>query len=160
MVRVLLKPKQFTLITAALTAALVLSSFGLIYGVISPSVALASEAIIANRSSDQLLKEAFDNQRSNFQVEGQGVVTVVLSDDLQGSRHQRFVIRLNSGQTLLIAHNIDLAPRVAGIQPGDLIRFYGEYEWNARGGVIHWTHIDPNGQHPNGWLKHKGLIYQ
>ncbi|QOY51204.1 DUF3465 domain-containing protein [Candidatus Sulfurimonas baltica] len=40
-----------------------------------------------------------------------GDVIRVLSDDNTGSRHQRFIIRLSSGQTLLIAHNIDLAPK-------------------------------------------------
>jgi len=74
--------------------------------------------------------------------------------------HQRFIVRRKSGQTLLITHNIDIAPRVAGLQKGDGVRFYGEYVWNERGGMVHWTHHDPAGKHVAGWLKHKGRTYQ
>ena len=100
------------------------------------------------------------NWRSGQQVQGQGEVIRILSDDNDGSRHQRFIIRLGSGQTLLIAHNIDLAPRVASIRVGDTVTFNGEYEWNDRGGVIHWTHRDPQGRHPGGWIEHEGRRYQ
>jgi hypothetical protein len=110
--------------------------------------------------SEQLLEDAFDNRKSNLQVKGQGIVIKILADDLDGSRHQRFIIRLSSGQTLLISHNIDLAPRINGLQEGDLVMFYGEYEWNSEGGVIHWNHRDPTGSHVDGWLKHEGRIYQ
>jgi len=97
---------------------------------------------------------------SGSQARGSGTVTRVLPDDNDGSRHQRFILELASGRTLLVAHNIDLAPRIAGIRPGDKVEFYGEYESNPQGGVIHWTHHDPDGQHVDGWLKHKGRTYQ
>lgn len=101
-----------------------------------------------------------EQQRSGSQMQGAGTVTRILSDDNDGSRHQRFILRLGSGQTLLIAHNIDLAPRVSSLREGDRVSFYGEYEWNERGGVIHWTHHDPQGRHPAGWLEHNGRRYQ
>lgn len=111
-------------------------------------------------SSDSEIAGAFSLQRSGVQVTGEGVVTRVLSDDNDGSRHQRFILRLSSGQTLLVAHNIDLAPRVTSLEPGDSVAFSGVYEWNSEGGVIHWTHHDPNGQHQIGWLRHNGVTYQ
>ena len=109
---------------------------------------------------DSPIGRAFKNRTSNVQVEGEGVVARILADDLAGSRHQRFVVRLASGQTVLIAHNIDIAPRVAGLQKGDSVRFYGEYVWNEKGGMVHWTHHDPEGRHVAGWLKHNGRTYQ
>ncbi len=112
------------------------------------------------QQNEQLLAEAFRNQRSNLQIAGEGEVERILSDDLQGSRHQRFTLRLASGQSLLIAHNIDLASRIENLSEGDQVLFFGEYEWNERGGVIHWTHRDPAGRHPDGWLKHAGKTYQ
>lgn len=110
--------------------------------------------------SDELLARAFEQRLSNIQVGGQGIVRKLLSDDNDGSRHQRFILELASGQTLLMSHNIDLAPRVVGLRLGDTVSFNGEYEWNAKGGVIHWTHHDPRKRHPAGWLKHNGRIYQ
>ena len=98
--------------------------------------------------------------RSGEQVQGQGTVTRILSDDNDGSRHQRMILRLASGRTLLIAHNIDLAPRVPSLKTGDTLLFYGEYEQNEQGGVIHWTHNDPQGRHVAGWLEHNGRRYQ
>ena len=100
------------------------------------------------------------NQKSGSQIQGSGVVIRVLADDNIGSRHQRFIIQLDSGQTLLIAHNIDVAKRVEPLNRGDRIQFAGEYEWNKKGGVVHWTHHDPAGRHPGGWLKLNGQTYQ
>lgn len=116
-----------------------------------------------NQTSDQDLRsiaEAYRSQRSDVQVRGAGTVKKVLRDDLDGSRHQRFLLRLENNQTLLVAHNIDLAPRIDGLRKGDQVEFYGEYEWNNQGGVLHWTHHDPGGRHPGGWLKHQGRTYQ
>ncbi len=105
------------------------------------------------------LQEAYDNHKSDVQVQGTGVVDRILNDDNKGSRHQKFILKLPSGQTILIAHNIDLAPRINSITNGDQVQFYGEYEWNKKGGVVHWTHKDPKGYHVDGWLKHKGKVY-
>jgi hypothetical protein len=110
--------------------------------------------------NDSILSSAFRNRVSKIQVLGRGLVTNVLSDDNDGSRHQRLIVRLGSGQTILIAHNIDIAPRITSISVGDTLEFNGEYEWNPKGGVVHWTHRDPIGRHPAGWLKHNGKIYQ
>ena len=114
----------------------------------------------AVENSEKLLQEAFREQKRDLQVEGKGKVIKLLSDDLDGSKHQRFIVELGSGQTLLIAHNIDLAPRIKALQVGDKVAFYGEYEWNPEGGVIHWTHHDPTGEHVGGWIKHDGKLYQ
>ena len=111
-------------------------------------------------ASDRLLKAAYENRQSNLQVGGSGVVIKILPDDLEGSRHQRFILRLSSGQTILISHNIDLAHRVDSLREGDSVEFFGEYAWNSKGGVVHWTHHDPDGLHEAGWLKHNGSTYQ
>ncbi len=111
-------------------------------------------------STDSALDMAIRKRLSDVQVQGEGVVYKLLPDDLDGSRHQRFLLRLDTGRTLLVAHNIDLADRVSGLKTGDRVAFHGEYEWNDKGGVVHWTHHDPGGRHENGWLKHAGHTYQ
>ena len=113
-----------------------------------------------NATNAQQITNAFQNKHSDSQVSGSGIVINNLADDTKGSKHQKFILKLSSGQTLLVAHNIDLAPRINTLHNGDTVEFYGEYEWNAKGGVVHWTHRDPDGRHVNGWLKHKGVTYQ
>ncbi|MCZ7556165.1 MAG: DUF3465 domain-containing protein [Bacteroidia bacterium] len=111
-------------------------------------------------ADDEEVRRAFERRSSGVQVIGAGTVEKVLKDDLEGSRHQRFILRLASGQTLLIAHNIDLAPRVASLTTSDEVEFYGVYEWNRNGGTVHWTHHDPGGRHTDGWIKHRGKLYR
>lgn len=105
------------------------------------------------------IAEAFRDQRSGLVVEAEGIIERLLADDREGSAHQRLIVRLANGQTVLISHNIDLAPRVPA-DPGDRIGFRGQYEWNDRGGVVHWTHHDPQGRRPGGWLRHREQTYR
>lgn len=110
--------------------------------------------------ANPIIDKAYHEKRSDVQVQGSGKVIKILSDDNKGSRHQRFILKLPSNLSILVAHNIDLAPRINDLKTGDIVEFYGEYEWNNKGGVIHWTHHDPRKKHKDGWLKHKGKIYE
>jgi len=133
------------------------------------------DGVSINKSFDKLFDQSFESPtnsagkpglntyqapQSGAQMGGEGLVERVLADDNDGSRHQRFILRLASGQTLLIAHNIDIANRIEALRIGERVEFYGQYESNPQGGVIHWTHHDPDGNHLAGWLKHNGIVYQ
>lgn len=128
------------------------------------SLFFGSKYFKANQETTQnnstvTVEELFAKRLSGVMVKFDGMVIKKLSDDNDGSRHQRFIVRLDNRQTVLIAHNIDLAPRV----PLDLnkkVSIYGQYEWNEKGGVVHWTHHDPEGLHDEGWIKYQGKIYQ
>jgi hypothetical protein len=111
-------------------------------------------------NSDSVIANLFTRRVSDVQVQGNGTVTRLLEDDNEGSRHQKFILKLASGQTLLITHNIDIAPYLRGLAVGDTVEFYGEYFYNEKGGGIHWTHRDLKGNHTNGWLKWKGKTYR
>lgn len=104
-------------------------------------------------TGDAGLARAFESHASGLVVEGEGMVVRLLPDDLEGARHQRFILRLASLQTVLVVHNVDVAPRLDGLSVGDTVAFRGEYVWNARGGVVHWTHHDPSGERAGGWLR-------
>jgi hypothetical protein len=108
---------------------------------------------------ESTIAKAFRDRRSGLVVEAAGTVERLLADDREGSAHQRLIVRLAGGQTVLVSHNIDLAPRVPAA-PGDRLSFRGQYEWNDRGGVVHWTHHDPAGRRPGGWLRHGGRTYR
>ena len=103
---------------------------------------------------------AYANQTSEINIKASGKVQRILSDDLEGSQHQRFVVEMPSGLTLLVAHNIDLASRVPNLVVGAPISIKGEYEWNEQGGLVHWTHLDPNGAHEGGWIQFRGKKYE
>ena len=136
--------------------------FVLIQGFIQAGCGKKDSTPLASFERDdlELIAQAYRNGQSDLFVTSSGIVDRLLSDDLKGSRHQRFIIRLANGQTLLVSHNIDLASRIEQIQIGDRIFFRGEYEWNDKGGVIHWTHHDPSGRQSGGWIEHRGKRYR
>ena len=109
-----------------------------------------------DRDAVQRIDRAAASRESGFMVTVDARVVKVLKDDNDGSRHQRFLIDLADRRTLLVAHNIDLADRIP-LDEGDAVRIRGQYEWNDRGGVLHWTHHDPKGRHPGGWIEHAGV---
>jgi hypothetical protein len=111
-------------------------------------------------SEQSEIDRAFSRHESNVIVTGHGLIKKTLPDDLKGSAHQRFIVQIPSGRTVLIAHNIDIAQRIRDLQVGNRIRFRGEYEWNKKGGVVHWTHHDPEGRHQDGWIEYDGKRYE
>ena len=119
----------------------------------------SAQVNIVAQSDNAAIVDAFKHKKSDIFVKGTGVVKKLLADDNKGSRHQKFLVSISPEQTLLIAHNIDLAPRVESLQIGDAITFKGEYVYNPKGGVMHWTHHDPDGGAKAGWIKHNGKIY-
>jgi hypothetical protein len=124
----------------------------------APPAATTAAASAAPETVGEI-ETAYSERRSGFMTEADGTVAKILPDDREGSRHQRFVVDLPSGHSVLIAHNIDLAERIP-IRRGERVRFRGQYEWNDLGGVVHWTHRDPEGRHDAGWIEYRDERYQ
>ena len=118
------------------------------------------EQSIVSSKSPSNIEQLVEQHQSNVQLEITGKVIRLLPDDLDGSRHQKFIVKIAGGQTILVAHNIDIASRIDSLKTGDNVIIYGEYEWNNKGGVLHWTHHDPANRHADGWIKHQGNTYQ
>lgn len=121
----------------------------------------SAEESTAERNDLDEVQKLFRAGRSNVQVEVEGEVVHILPDDNRDSRHQLFLLELTNGITLKISHNIDIAPYITDLARGDTVRVHGEYEWNEKGGVVHWTHRNTRGgSHPGGWILHEGTKYQ
>jgi ligand-binding sensor domain-containing protein len=111
------------------------------------------------QTATSTVEQAFAAQRSGLWLETGGRIVRVLKDDHEGARHQKFILELDGGHTVMVAHNIDLAERVP-VRKGTRMVLRGRYEWNERGGVIHWTHHDPDGQQQGGWIEVGEVRYE
>ena len=84
------------------------------------------------------------------------VMRLLHADD---ERHQRFVVAVGDGETILVAHNLDVAERVP-VALGDRVTVRGLFEWNDLGGLLHWTHADPMGHEEGGFIRYRRKTYR
>ena len=112
-----------------------------------------------SRTDDRQILQAQQQRMIKTEVTGRAPVKELLPDDLEGLKHERFLLRLSNGSTVLVAHDISYAPRVP-LAEGDLIVIHGEYIWNERGGLIHWTHRSDTPRHEGGWIDFKWTRYE
>jgi hypothetical protein len=123
-------------------------------------IVILTSACGAVFAGNTTVERAFADHRSEIQVTADGAVTRLLSDDTGPSgTHQRFIVQVKgSSQTLLIENTIDVGKRVP-VATGDSVIVHGEYIWNDQGGLIHFTHHDPDHSHEDGWIELKGIRY-
>jgi hypothetical protein len=125
----------------------------------APTVSGTTTKDRAGFGDEKAVLDAIRTRKSGVLAIVTAKVFRILPDDTEGSEHQRFLVELRGGQTLLVAHNTDLAPRVP-VKAGDFVELAGQYEWNEQGGVMHWTHHDPGKRRPGGWIEHAGKKYE
>lgn len=82
---------------------------------------------------------AFARKMTRIPITATGVVVKLLADDTDSTPHQKFIIEVHSGHTILISHNLLRAYR-APVKIGDKVEVHGTYVWNRFGGLIHNTH--------------------
>ena len=128
----------------------------LVYQYYVPNTQTDDAAVVAQEGR---LQQAYAAGQSGVWLEARGRISRVLRDDNEGSRHQKFILELDDGHTVMVAHNIDLAERIPARENLPL-RVRGRYEWNDRGGVIHWTHHDPDGRLQGGWIEVDNMRYR
>jgi len=71
-----------------------------VYAYVQNNPAVISSFTSESVQNNQVITDAYQNRLSDIQVSGSGKVSRILRDDNEGSRHQRFILRLSSGQTL------------------------------------------------------------
>ncbi|MDI1308726.1 MAG: DUF3465 domain-containing protein [Methylotenera sp.] len=148
--------KQFLILLAIFLAL----SFAACHAPNNPQLLESASVYSSDNIDAGAIVEAYGAHRNLPQVQGSGVVVKLLKDDTNGLQHQKFLLKVSDNITILIAHNIDLAPRVDDIHEGDTVSFKGEYVYTPKGGTVHWTHKDPRGNHAAGWLEHKAKKYE
>src|SRR5512135_3693232 len=116
---------------------------------------------IAPAADNAAIARAFADHRSNVEVTADGLVERLLSDETSETGvHQRFILTLRgSTQTLLITNNVSIGKRVP-VAAGDSLLVHGEYVWNDQGGLVHFTHHDPERSHEGGWIERQGVRYE
>ena len=97
-------------------------------------------------------QQAFEQQLRNIYLTVDGTVAEILPDDTTGVPHQRFILLTQSGQTILIVHNIDKGDQFE-VKLGQHLHIEGTYVWNRHGGLIHETHVGLNKKQPEGSIK-------
>jgi hypothetical protein len=123
--------------------------------------ALALAACGANpQPDDAAIVSDFHNHQSTVEVTADGTVVRLLPDRTSSSgAHEQFIVKLSSGDiTVEVEHNISIGVR-APVKEGDRVIVHGEYIWNAQGGLIHFTHHDPQGTHEGGYIQANGKTY-
>lgn len=109
---------------------------------------------------DAAIVNDFHNHQSNVEVTADAIVVRLLADSASSTgTHERFIIKLSSSDvTIEVEHNISIGVR-APVKEGDHVIVHGEYIWNSQGGLIHFTHHDPQGTHEGGYIQAGGTTY-
>jgi hypothetical protein len=107
--------------------------------------------------------DAWRGHHSYVEVTAQGSAARLLGIRMGPSgAHEGFILHLRGayghGLTVKVEDNIDITGPVP-LQAGDDVEVRGEYIYNARGGIIHYTHHDPRGKHPPGYIRVHGRTY-
>jgi len=85
-----------------------------------------------------------------------GTISNILPEDHNGLPHQKYTIKVNNQITLLIVSNLDFGRTPIAI--GKTVSVCGEFKKVGQG-MVHWTHFDPHGGHPDGFTILDGQLY-
>ena len=89
-----------------------------------------------------------------------GVVEKILPEDHIGLPHQLYIMTLAAGKNTVkfrVVSNLDFG-RVP-LQIGQKMSVCGEYKKIKEGNLLHWTHFDPRGNHPDGFTIYNDVLY-
>lgn len=110
-------------------------------------------------AAQQHILQAQSNRCRKTELTVGAFVARLLPDDRKGLPHERFLIGLSNGSTVLVAHDTAMAPYVP-LHAGDYVVIHGEYKWTEKGGILHWTHHSDTSRHEGGWIDYAGNRYQ
>lgn len=121
-------------------------------------VIAAAKFLNSTDSDSDVVRAVNDRRKVNYVEGGNMVVVKVLPDDDNGLKHQKWVVRLSSGQTMQAVYNSDMCPRVP-VRVGDVVAMGGMFLWTNSGALLHWLHHDPRENRPDGYVYLNGQYY-
>lgn len=119
-------------------------------------VAVASPS----QPDDAAIVQAQAAQAQKVELTVTAPVLKLLREENYREPHQRFLLSLSNGTTVLVANDLKYGTYVPNLRPGALLRLHGEYIWNEKGGVLHWTHLSDEPRHESGYIDYNGWRYQ
>jgi hypothetical protein len=140
------------------TALFALLSFGVLADTLNPASLPDCKDLRGNVLSGTVdqLRVVMKSNANRPQVMVTGVVSQILPEDHDGLPHQKYTLTVGGQIKLLIVSNLDFG-RVP-LQVGQTQTVCGEYKKVGQG-MIHWTHFDPHGGHPDGFTILGGKLY-
>jgi hypothetical protein len=105
------------------------------------------------------LEHAYHDQRTDFMSEVSGAVVRIVVDEKGDAPHQKFFIRLENGQTVLVVHDLEAGGKIP-LAINDRVTVRGEYSWSETGGTLQRTERDLSTQRRHGFVEHEGKRYQ
>ena len=136
---------------------------GLAAALAAAAALCACASSTTDTTSNAGVYDAWRLRRSYLQVTANGSVARVLGTRVGPSgAHEGFLLHLRGaegrGLTVRVEDNVDITGQIP-LQPGDDAIVRGEYIYDPRGGIIHYTHHDPRGRHPSGYVRVNGRVY-
>jgi hypothetical protein len=127
-------------------------------------IALAGCAATGGADGNGAVYDAWAHHRSRIEVTAAGSVARILGTrEGRSGAHEGFLLHLRGasgrGLTVRVEDNVDLTGPIP-LAPGDDVEVRGEYIYDPRGGLIHYTHTDPRGRHPGGYVRVGDKIYR
>jgi hypothetical protein len=128
------------------------------------AAALSACAVTGGDDPNGAVYAAWRDQRSGIEVNASGSVARLLGTRSGPSgRHEGFLLHLRGaaghGLTVRVEDNLELTGPIP-LTEGESVDVRGEYIYDARGGLIHYTHRDPRGRHAAGYVRAGNLLYQ
>lgn len=108
--------------------------------------------------------DAWRSNRSHLEVTAEGSVARRLGTRVgRSGTHEGFLLHLTGaagrGLTVRVEDNVDITGPIP-LTEGAEVEVRGEYIFDRRGGIIHYTHRDPRGRHSAGYVRVNDKFYQ
>jgi hypothetical protein len=126
------------------------------------SVAAIAFALASCGAGAQSVQSALSSCSSNTAGHAEvyipdAIVTRILGERASRSGvHEGFIIRAGE-RSFKVEDNVDITGPIP-LRRGNTVSLLGQLECDDY--VIHWTHHDPRGRHPSGYVKVNGKTYE